>query len=311
MSDDQKSQHPGSGQNGVAKEDLTGRERLVSNVLFSWAGHFVFIIAGFIMPRMIDHRLGQELLGIWDFAWSLVGYFTLVQLGIGSSVNRYVARYRAADDISGVRRIVSSAFSIMLVSGMFVLGLTIIASLWLPQLFGGRLGEHVVCAQGVVLFLGASLGVQIAFSVFNGILTGCHRWELHNIVKSGWYTATVAGMIAALLKGGGLRSLAVITFIGMALDAATHVVLAYKVCEGLRVRASKVDWATIQKLFVFGGKSLIPSVSNMLLMQTTSILIMAYVGPAALALYARPRSIIRHINTLVNKMAFVLIPTSS
>jgi len=75
----------------AAKEDLTGRHRLVSNVIFNWGGHFVFIIAGFIMPRMIDRRLGQEILGIWDFAWSLVSYFQIVGMGIGSSVNRFVA----------------------------------------------------------------------------------------------------------------------------------------------------------------------------------------------------------------------------
>ena len=27
----------------MAKEDLTGREQMVSNVIFNWAGHFVFI----------------------------------------------------------------------------------------------------------------------------------------------------------------------------------------------------------------------------------------------------------------------------
>jgi len=51
------------------------------------------------MPRMIDQRLGQELLGVWDFAWSLVHYFEFIQMGLTSSVNRYVAKYRAVGDM--------------------------------------------------------------------------------------------------------------------------------------------------------------------------------------------------------------------
>ena len=90
------------------KEDLTGRDRMVWNVLTSWAGHMVFVIAGFIMPRMIDRHIGQTSLGIWDFSWSLVNYFGLAGLGIGSSVNRYVAKYRAVNDIEGLRKAVSS-----------------------------------------------------------------------------------------------------------------------------------------------------------------------------------------------------------
>ena len=76
-----------------AKIDLSGRDRLVSSVIFNWAAYFVYIVAGFIIPRLIDRQLGQELLGIWDFAWSLVSYFALVQFGIASSVNRYIAKY--------------------------------------------------------------------------------------------------------------------------------------------------------------------------------------------------------------------------
>jgi O-antigen/teichoic acid export membrane protein len=292
-------------------EDLTGRDRLVSNVIFSWAAHFVFIVAGFIMPRMIDRRLGQDLLGVWDFAWSLVSYFGLVQAGVGSSVNRYVAKHRAAGDISGMNRIVSSASCILCVAGLIVLALTIALSLMLPQLFGAKLGQNVFDAQWVVFFLGASLVIEMSFGAFSGVLTGCHRWGLHNFIKSGWHVITIAGMIVALLKDGGLLSLAVINFAGQLLENTTRVIIAHRVCEGLRVRPSLVGWATIRKLFVFGGKTLIPSVSNLLLNQTTSILIVFYLGPAALALYARPCSLVNHINTLVSKMAFTLTPTVS
>ncbi len=311
MSNQWKDQHKYPERDHGPKEDLTGRDRLVSSVLFSWAAYFVFIIAGFILPRMIDHRLGQELLGIWDFAWSLVSYFSLIQAGIGSSVNRYVARYRAVGDISGVNCVVSSATCILSVFGLLVFGLTIAVSLLLPKLFGSRLGENVLDAQWVVLFLGTSMGVQIAFSAFTGILTGCHRWGLHNINISGWYASTVAGMIVALLLGGGLRTLAVITLAGQVLAELTRVILAYSVCDGLRLQLSLVRWLMIKKVFVFGGKTLIPSVSKLLLNQTTSILIVIYLGPAALALYARPRSLMRHVEALVNKMAMILIPTTS
>jgi len=311
MSELQKAQPTILEQNGKPLEDLTGRDRLVSNVIFSWGAHFVFIVAGFIMPRMIDRRLGQELLGIWDFAWSLVTYFGLVQAGIGSSVNRYVARYRAASDLPSVNRTVSSASCVMGVAGLLALALTITFSLLLPKLFGAQLGENVREAQLVVFFLGAGVAIEVSFGVFGGIITGCHRWKLQNIIKSGWHAATVTGMIVALLMGGGLQSLAVMSFAGLILAYATRVVLAHRVCKGLRLRPSLVGWETIGKLFVFGGKTLIPSVSNLLLNQTTGILIIAFLGPAALALFTRPRFLVLHINTLVNKMAFVLIPTTS
>ncbi len=73
-------------------EDLSGRGRMVWNVVASWLGHSVFVVAGFFLPRIIDRHLGQVGLGIWDFGWSLVSYLGIAQVGVGSSVNRYVAK---------------------------------------------------------------------------------------------------------------------------------------------------------------------------------------------------------------------------
>ncbi len=291
--------------------DVTGRGRLVSSVLWSWFAYLAFLLGGFFLPRIIDEHLGQESLGIWDFAWSLVHYFGLVQAGIGSSVNRYVARDRAARDVEGMNRVVSTAFCIMSVSGVLVLGLSAAASLLLHPLFGHRLEGHVHEAQWVVFLLGASLAVSMAFGAFHGVLTGCHRWGLYNAIKSAGYATMVAGMIGALLLNGDLWTLALINLLGAIVSEVALVIVAHRVCEGLRLQLSFVGWGTVRKLFMFGGKSLIPSVSNLLLNQTTSILVVLYLGPAALAFFARPRSLIHHVNTLVNKMAFVLTPTTA
>ena len=292
-------------------QDMSGRDRLVSNVLCSWMGYSVFIAAGFIVPRMIDSQLGQETLGIWDFAWSLVGYFNLVQMGISSSVNRYVAKYRAAGDIMAVNCAVSSASSLLVVAGILVIGLTAAVSILLPRLFGARLGDNVCQAQWVVLLLGATIACEIALSTFSGILTGCHSWGLHNAIKSSCYAATVVAMMVALYFEAGLAILGAVYFAGQMLSSLLHMIFAYRVCTGLQLRPSLVKKSTIKDVFGFGGKTILPSVSHLLVNQTTAILIVAYLGPAALALYARPKSLVRHVNTLVNKMAFVLTPTAS
>lgn len=296
---------------GAPGEDLTGRDRLVPNVLFTWAAQLVFIVAGFILPRTIDRRLGQELLGVWDFSWSLVNYFQLIPLGIASSVNRYVAKYRTAHDTTGVNQVVSSVSLVLGIAGLLITGLTVGASLLLPHWFSAKLGANLREAQCVVFFLGASLGVQVAFSAFNGVLTGCHRWSLHNFNTSGWYAVTVTGMIVALLLGGHLWAIAAITLVGEILADVRRVVLSYRVCEGLCVRLSLVRRPVIWEQFVFGGKTLIPNISNLLLNQTTSILILSYLTPGALALFSRPRSLVYYVDVLVRKMAMILIPMAS
>jgi O-antigen/teichoic acid export membrane protein len=61
----------------------------------------------------------------------------------------------------------------------------------------------------------------------------------------------------------------------------------------------------------FGGKSFVSDVSGMITGSTVSMLIVSYLGPAALAIYARPVALVRNLTVVVNKFAMVFSPTIS
>jgi len=295
----------------AAEEDLTGRKSLSRNVLASWAGHFVFIAAGFVLPRAIDRHLGAELLGVWSFAWSLVTYLSLVQAGIGSAVNRYIARYRATGDIASVNCAVSSVFCVHLICGGIVLLLASVAALLLPILFAARLKEHIADAQGIVFILGISLGLQIVFASFTGVITGCHRWALHNAIKSGLHGLSVAAMVISLSLGGGLVMLALVSAAGLLLADLVRVVAAHRVCKGLQVRFRHARLSMATKMIRYGAKTLTASIAKLLSNQTTRVLVISFLGLAPLAYFSCPSALILHTATMVSKLSIVLTPTAS
>lgn len=291
--------------------DFSGQDRMAFNVLASWAAHFVFVIAGFIMPRLIDHHLGEAALGVWDFGWSMIAYMGMAQLGIGASVNPYVARYRASGQIDKANEAVSSVFCVLLIAALIVLLLTAVIGHYVPTLLNARLGAYVHQARWIIYLLGASLALQIALTTFDGVITGCHRWDIHNGVQAGFYALSVAGMIVVLRLGGDLVTLAAVMLAGNALGMLVRVVLAYRVLPGLRVRPTCARWATARTMIGFGGKTFLDTVSRLLLYQTNSIIIVTYMGPAALAFYSRPAALVSHAQAFVSKFAFVLTPTAS
>lgn len=292
--------------------DVSGKQGMVSNVLVSWMGHSVFLVAGLIMPRLIDRQLGQTLLGVWDFAWSLIAYFGLVQLGLGGSVGRYVARYRAKGDAAGVSQAVSSAAGVLAGMAMLVVIMTIVTVYWLlPRWTASQLGSDLVTAQWVVLFLGIEVAVQIFFSCYTGVLTGCHLWRTYYLIQSSAYGLSVFAMILALMLGGGLRSLALLHCGGALAGFGAITLASYRAVADLRVRWNLASWREARDMFTFGTKSFVPQMGELLLNQSVSLLLLTYLGPIALALYSRPRSLVQHTRTLVTKMSGVLIPSAS
>lgn len=291
--------------------DLTGRKQLTANVLSSWLGYVVFIVGGFVMPRLIDRQVGQAALGVWDFAWSLVTYLQLAQLGIGASGGRFIAKYRATGEIAGMNRAASSVMVIQLAAAAVAATVTLALAAAVPWVSGHRLGDQVATTRWVIVFLGTAVAVDMALDVYRGVLTGCHRWDLHNAIDAGSHAAAVAGMILVLLLGGGLPHVAFVYMSGVVVMQVARYSAAHRVCPELRLRFADFDRQEAASMWEFGFKAAMHGVSRLVLLQANGILVVWALGPAALAVYARPGALMRHVESLVNKLAFVLTPTAS
>ena len=152
----------------------TGHAR---NVLANWAGSMVFVVSGFVVPRFIDSHMGSELLGIWDLGWSLVAYVSLLSLGIASAVNRYVSRHRATGTWSDLNRTTNSCLAVLLAAGGLGLVLTVAFVFAVPWLMSESAAGLQATARWVILALGCSAALQLPASVFNGVITGCERFD--------------------------------------------------------------------------------------------------------------------------------------
>src|SRR5205823_4750426 len=99
--------------------------------------------------------------GVWDFAWSLISHFSLIQGGVTGSINRYVAQYRSRGDLQGLNRAASSVAGVLQFMGAIVLLLTVICVWVMPFILRESLQGHLSEARWLVLLLGASLAVQM------------------------------------------------------------------------------------------------------------------------------------------------------
>ena len=164
-------------------------------------------------------------------------------------------------------------------------------------------------AQWLVLLLGLRMAFHVATSAVGGVLTGCHRWDLHNMVFAVTNAIMLIGSVVVLSLGQGLIGLAVLNLGSETFGRGMRWVMAYRVCPELTLRWQHVHWHTARTMLGFGSKNFIPRLGQLLLNQAVNVMIIAHLGPAALALYARPRALLRHVMTLLQKYALVFVPT--
>jgi len=290
--------------------DLTGRERIFSNILHSWGGYLIVFLAGFIMPRLIDQNVGQVGLGVWDFSWSFVNYMRMTMLGLGSSVNRYVARYRAVQDTDRLNQTVSTVMILQINVAVLVLSLSALLAWLLPHFFQDRLGDQTSTARWVVFFLGAALSVSMLCDTSRGVITGCHRWDLHNLIHSSAQLTELLCMLMVFSCGGGLRALSVVVLAVESGAGLSRTLVSRRICPELHTSLSFFRAKIAKEVYRFGAKTFIFGLPPLILVQTTNMFVVGTLGPAALAVFSRSLALVRHVETFIGKFAFILAPTA-
>jgi len=281
------------------------------NVGANWLGHFVFIVGGFLLPRMIGDHLGQERLGVWDFGWATVSYLNLLTVGIASSVNRYVAKFRTTAQWTEMSKTVSCCACIFTGSAIAGLFITIILVYILPWVAPPSFLPYLKETRLLLLCLGLSVCIDLFIPTYVGVISGYQRYELLAIIEATCYVLLMGCIVPVLLFGGSLAYLGALVLGMRIVEAFTKRLIARKLCPQLIISPAFVTRKGLQTVFFFGSKTLLATAANMGLYQGNNILIAYFFGPAAVAVYARSMALITHANKLLFHYGRVFTPSAS
>jgi O-antigen/teichoic acid export membrane protein len=103
-------------------------QKFVLNVAWNWAGVAVSLIIGFVLSPYLFRKLGPEGYGIWALTFSLIEYYWLLDLGIRSSIAKFVAHHWALHEPPEISRVVSTAVTYSCIVAALMLGLVALAA---------------------------------------------------------------------------------------------------------------------------------------------------------------------------------------
>jgi O-antigen/teichoic acid export membrane protein len=287
------------------------RRRLTKNILFNWAGYFLFVISGFILPRLMDARLGQLSLGIWDFGWTIVAMCAFATAGVRSAVSTYVARFVTTEDWRGFNAIVNSCLALFTLAGALTLAVIVVMTVFLDSIFADAFGDELTVARWTLLILGVSAALEMPMGALNGVLTGSQRYGLVNAIEGGVHIVRVIALIILLFVGVPLYWLATAMLVGELVIGLLKYRAARRVAPHLRISLEHVRLSTIRFALSFGGKDLLEYSSRLLMYQVTNVLVTMFLGAPALAIFCRPMALTQHATRFLTKMGAVFEPAAS
>jgi O-antigen/teichoic acid export membrane protein len=264
------------------------------------------LIGLLVLPFNV-HHLGQAAWGLWMLTTSISAYFTVVDLGFGGSITRFVAMYRARQDARGINEITSTLFTLFLVLGALAYGLFVLVAFNVDSVFN-LTPEQVGTARLLLLITGTQVAMGLPFGVFGGVVNGFQRYDVNNLVSIGTSIVVAVVNVAMLYLGYGLVPVVLATTLVRTGSNLVYRRNAYWVFPLLSVRPSYFRMARLREVSGFSVYASIIDWSNKLTFATDMIIIGAFLSPAAVAVWAVPRRLAAVARSLTNQFNSVLLP---
>jgi len=142
----------------------------------------------------LTHHLSTKTYGAWVLILQLSAYVGYLDFGVQTAVSKYIAEYEAKQDYAGCERCASVGLVIMLAASILGVLLTLILAWRVPAIFHTMPQSLYHDVRLSVLFVGASLSVSLATSVFVAIFLGLQRYQVPMVIT----------IISRLLLGAAL-----------------------------------------------------------------------------------------------------------
>ena len=264
------------------------------------------LIGVFMLPFNVAH-LGQAAYGLWVLVASVTVYFSMFDLGYGVALVRFAARYRAKGDTKGLNEIISTMFVVFSAVGLVAFTIALLISLNLERFFP-LTPDQAKTGRIVLLFISSYVALQFPASVFGGIVNGFQRTYLNGAVA--FVTAlVVAGVnVIVLLSGYGLAELVAATTAVRILSIFAYALNAYRVFPDLRIRPRYFKRERLREVTGFSVFILIIDIANKLNYSTDAIVVGAFLGTSAVAIWAVAQRVIEIVQRISDQLNAVLFP---
>lgn len=281
---------------------------ILKNVSASWLSLGVNILVGIFLSPFILHRLGNLAYGAWVLAFSVTGYYGLFDLGVRSSLTRYVSTYTTTGDMEALRKLINTSLTAYTVIGGLAMLTTLVVSAYVQVLF--RLpADFVPTARWLFLMVGGAVALGFPAGMAAGILEGMNRFYVTNLTNLVSTLLRAVLIVLALTHGYGLLMVAFITVTLPLLASGVRTAIVLRLLP-LRFSWKYVDRGAFREIARYSSVSLIIMIAYKLRFKTDEIVISTFLSVSAVTFFSNGDRLVDYAGEVVSSLAQIFLPMS-
>jgi O-antigen/teichoic acid export membrane protein len=266
-------------------------------------------VAFFLSPFLV-HRLGNATYGVWILANSSVQYFALLDLGMRSSVLRYVSKGYATHNHKAASDAFSAALWVRLQISALLLALCGGLAAIFPQII--KVPLHLVNeARVAVVLMGLSLAIAMSIGAYGGVVSALNRYDLHTYVALIQLSLRVIGVVAVVRAGRGIIAIACCELLATIAGNLLIAYVARRLYPELKISLKKPSWEVLKTIWSYSVYAFLVMVAVQVIYQTDNLVVGAFLSASAVTFYSIGNSLCRYTQQLVVAMTTTFTSAAS
>jgi O-antigen/teichoic acid export membrane protein len=286
------------------------RSLILRAVTTSWIAVAANAAVGFLLTPYILHHLGDEAYGLWVLTVTCVGYYGLLDIGVRSSILRYVSRHQALGDLEGVNQVVATAFYYYLAACAVILVATFASVGPVSHFFSIR-SDLVPAFKSLYILAGAVQGCTLPLVVFAGSLEAAGRFDQMYLTTVAGLAIRVVAIVTVIHLGGGLFSVGAATLLSQLFAYCIQVPLCFRANPGMSLRPHLVRRTVFRDMLRYGSVSVTVGIGERMRGYIYPLLIARFLSPVAVTLFALPVKLMQFPTDGIGTMTEIINPLSS
>jgi O-antigen/teichoic acid export membrane protein len=264
------------------------------------------LIGVVVLPFTIRH-LGTSAYGLWMMTTAVTAYFTVLQLGYGGAIVKFVAEFRAKRDAQALNEVVSTMFFVYAAIGVVTYVLAMTVAFFLPRLFNFEPGQAPI-GQIVLLITAVQIALYFPFSVYGGVVNGFERFYVNNVVGTISNIAAAAAQVLVLYSGYGLVEVVVATTTCRTLPFLVYRFNAHRAFPELHIRLAYFRRERLADLTGFSAYLAVIDWATRLNYATDLVVIGIFLTTAAAGVYSVAQRLTDAMFKVTNQLHILLFP---
>lgn len=279
-------------------------------VTTSWIAVTANAAVGFLLTPYVLHHLGDEAYGLWILTVTCVGYYGLLDIGVRSSILRYVSRNQALGNRESVNEVVATAFYYYLAACAIIVVAAFASVNPVCRFFS--IGPVLLSSfKGLYLLAGAVQGLTLPLVVFAGSLEAAGRFDQMYSTNVIGLAVRVVAVIAVIHEGGGLLGVGAATLLSQLLPYCIQVPLCFRANPGISLHPKWARKSVFRDMLRYGSVSVTVGIGEKMRGYIYPLLIAKFLSPVAVTLFALPVKLMQFPTDGVGTMTEIVNPLSS